>query len=266
MKNVVDQVADDLYQTTKEVVEDTWPTVKSFISVLLLGGWSIFLVLLLGIGYLISWPPMVIAPTVLLALTFITVSYRRWAKQKRLAARARVSLVARAQHRGLRLERPMQAALTAFDHHSSRIQRQLAAPDLAQIDTGLKIEAEVERARDHIFELALTESQLRRELESLKGARNVASVSGAREELKSQLAGVAREADKVALDVQKISERLSAMKQLSGGSEPAVKQRSLDDVLEDLDRTAAAYKEIDEDRLQRMRAKAAALAENARKS
>jgi hypothetical protein len=264
LKNVVDQVADDLFESTKGAVEDAWPTVRHWLSVVMLAGWSAFWLLILGIGYLVGWPPMLFAPLIVLALTFTTVAYRRHRRKKRLAARAKVSLVARAQLRQLKLERPMQAALSAFDHHYARVHRQLSAPDLAQIDIGLKIEAELERARDLMFDLAVTESQLHEELNGLRGARSVSSVVSARDELRNQITGVGREADKVALDVQKIGERLGAMKQLSGGNEPAIKQRSLEDVLEDLDRTAAAYKEIDEDRLERMRAKAAQLARTAR--
>src|SRR5262245_20838513 len=110
---------------------------------LLLSGWSIFWVLLFGIGWLVGYAPMMIAPAAVLALTFTTVTVTSYRKKKALEARARTSLVARAQRDRLKLERPMQAALSAFDHHYQRVHRQLQAPDLAQIEIGLKIEADI---------------------------------------------------------------------------------------------------------------------------
>lgn len=266
MRNVVDDVAEELFETTKGVVEDTWPTFKRWMKYLLLSGWSLFWLVILGIGYLVSWAPMMITPAVVLALTAVTVTYSSHKRKKALEARAKVSLVARSQRDRLKLDRPMQAALSAFDHHYGRVHRQLSAPGMNEIEIGLKVEADIERARDHLFDLAETESRLRLELNSLKGARNVPSVSAAREEIRQQIQSVQQQGDKVALDVQKLSERLGNMRVLSGGMEPAIKQRTLEDVMEDLDRTAAAYQEIDEDRLAKMRARAAQLAGDARKA
>jgi hypothetical protein len=259
-------VAEELFETTKGVVEETWPTFKRWLKYLLLSGWSVLWLLVLGIGWLVGSSTVMLVPGVVLGLTAVTVGYRSYAHKKRLESRARASLVARSQLNRLRLDRPMQAALSAFDHHYGRVQKQLAVPDLAEIDTGLKIEADIERARDHLYDLAETESRLREELASLKGARNVPSVSAAREEIRAQIVTVQKQGDKVALDVQKLSERLSTLRFLSSGSEPDAKQRTLEDVMEDLDRTAAAYQEIEEDRLAKMRARAAQLAGAARKA
>jgi hypothetical protein len=256
VRKVIDELAEEIYERSRDVAAETMPKVRRWLKFFLLMGWSFAWLALLVVGALLGYAPLVAVPAGIVAVTWLGAGVVHWRGRRRLRLLAEQSLLARAQLEGVNVGRRMAGALTAFDLQHRRVQELLKQPGLGGLEAALRIEADVSTARDLVFDLAKAEARLLKEFASLRGSRSVPSVEASRKELKAEIDATTAKADKVAGDVQRLAERLGNLRSLSGSADTAARERSLEDVLEDLDRTASAYREIDDDRIEAMRLRA----------
>jgi len=164
-----------------------------------------------------------------------------------LHRRARTSLVARARLENVSLNRAAEAVLGAFDHSYQRALRLLGAPELASLADAAR--RNVDRIRAQLYDVVALEMRMRRDAKTLRRLHRVSAVDSALGELDRQMQSLHTESDKMALDAQRIVDRLERVRRLASSETPAQSQEALTRVLADLDATATAYEEIERDRV-----------------
>jgi hypothetical protein len=176
---------------------------------------------------------------------------RRWA----LKRRARRSLTARARLDGMSLNRDAEAVLGAFDHSYQRAVALLESPQLQGIEDDAR--RSLDRVRNQLYDVITAEMRLRRDAKGLRRLRGVDAVTHALTEAEQQMRALHDESDRIAQDAQRLADRLDRVRQLAAGPAPtADAHEGLSRVLEDLDRTATAYEEIERERLESAEARA----------
>ncbi|MFO0725144.1 MAG: hypothetical protein U1E65_15290 [Myxococcota bacterium] len=159
------------------------------------------------------------------------------ARHHRLVRAAERRLVARAELEGVRLHRSAEAVLTAFDLSYERALDMLASGELKTVASDVR--TDLDRVREHLFDVIRRESEAQVALRKLDRVRQVASVQEIVKDSRASADRLAEEANQITADTHRLVDRLSEVRRLSSGKE------SLDRVLEDLDRTARAYQEIE---------------------
>lgn len=155
----------------------------------------------------------------------------------RLRRAAEVKLLARAELDGLRIGKDAEAVLTAFDVCYVRALELLAAPDFTAV--ALDMRDDLSRVREHLYEVVRREVDYRSGLRRLDHVKQVEAVRLIGDDSRATADRLAAEANRIAADTHKIVDRLGEVRRLSDGRE------TLDKVIEDLDRTARAYQEIE---------------------
>jgi hypothetical protein len=241
------KVVDALERAGRDLARNVWPGVRDFLETLLLFLWMGAWLTVAGLGHLFSIEPMVSWGLGVSAVSGVGFVAARTLRRRRLRREAATSLVARARLERLRLTAEMEAIFVAFDQGYRSVRAQLVGAGASQRELGLGVLKQIDESRDHVFSLAVREKELVREVAELRGHERTASIQGATLRLDERIRAVRREADDVAETVQKLSDRIGKLGDLSRGELPsAEQQRQLSALLEDLDRTEAAYREIDE--------------------
>ncbi|MCK6545813.1 hypothetical protein L6R52_08090 [Myxococcota bacterium] len=240
-------MVDALERAGRDLARNVWPGVRDFLETLLLFLWTGAWLTVAGLGHLFSIDAMVtwgIGVAAVSGAGFVTA---RVLRRRRMRREAATSLVARARLERLRLSSEMEAIFVAFDQGYRSVRAQLVGAGASQRELGTNVLKQIDESRDHVFSLAVRERELVRELDELRRHDRTAAIQGATVRLDERIRDLRREADDVADTVQKLSDRIGKLGDLSRGELPsAEQQRQLTALLEDLDRTEAAYREIDE--------------------
>lgn len=237
-RSLVEEWEDKLDVTARGIASGA----RKLVLTLLLLGWSGFWAVLTLIGWIFSLPALLTTGGAVLSATFVGVLVTRAVRRRRLAERAESELIARAELDRLALDRPLGAILGDFDVSYRRARQMLETSEM--IDEGLAVEAgvDLERVREHLYDVARRSAATRADLRSLERAR---SKSDTVAELRRELAERHAEAEQIAKDCFQLSKRLTEIRAMGVGQNDASTGRALEQVIQELDRTSAAYREIE---------------------
>lgn len=240
------EILDELEDRLGDVAQSAWSGAKSVFLFLFLGGWSSLWGLVLLLSWAFGWATGMALGGGILAATLLTVVGTRLWRRWQLAQRAEQELVARARLEGLKLDRNVEEVLQTFDVTYRRARAMLE--DARERDPPLATDAELrlDNVREKLFAVAKAKTELLRDLRKLGRRARLEVVRETIEEARDDITARQREAEAIAADAHRLTERLSEVRKLSAGTEEATDDTGLKDVLEELDRTAKAYKEIDE--------------------
>lgn len=198
------------------------------------------------IGLVFDLPTVATVGASAMGCTLIAWLARRVVKKRRLEGRARRELVARCALEGLRIDRELEGALRAFDLSYRRASEILESDSRIEEDLAVSAAVDLEHLRDHVFRLAREKCDLTRDLKGLGRPSRVAAVSTALEELRAQIRVRQGEAERIANDVHQLAVRLREVRALAPSAAGEESSGELSRIFEELDRTAAAYREIEE--------------------
>lgn len=242
-------------ERAEDIAREAFGKVQSIIFWILTSVWTVGWVVVAALGQALEVAFMTELGLGVLGATAVTWIGARTARRLVLGRRARTSLRARARLERLLLNRDADAVLGAFDHSYQRALALLESPQLSGIASDAR--RNLGRVRDQIYDVVSTEMRLRREAKSLRRLRAVGAVHSALGEAEEQMRALHQESDRIAQDTQRLADRLDRVRQLAAGPAPAVEANDgLERVLQDLDRTATAYEEIERERLESAEARA----------
>lgn len=216
-----------------DIAKEVIAQVRAVFLLLLKGGFLIACLSVAALGTLFQSTGLVAAFG--LGLSAFIVSAR--VNKVRLKRAAEVKLLARAELDGLRIGKDAEAVLTAFDVCYVRALELLSAPDFTAV--ALDMKDDLSRVREHLYEVVRREVDYRTGLRRLDHVKQVEAVRMIGDDSRATADRLAAEANRIATDTHKIVDRLGEVRRLSDGRE------TLDKVIEDLDRTARAYQEIE---------------------
>jgi hypothetical protein len=195
------------------------------------GGWALGVPVLLEAGLGVAG-----ASTVILGAS-------RFRRRRRLARAARWSALARARLERVGLGREIEAVLRAYDLAAERCRLALEQPEL-KAQANLRVV--FERSLDRLVELAREDGRLRGAMRRMRRIDDLGSTRAALDDAEKALAKVRSEADAIAQDAQRVGERLTDLTQLGAGETELSAGQSLAESVTELDRTRAAYRELEE--------------------
>jgi methyl-accepting chemotaxis protein len=239
-------VSDKIEEKIEDAAHVLWEGARSIVAIAAFGGWMAIWLLLVLIGWLFSFPTLLMVSSGMVALTLTALGVQRTVRRRKLEKRAERELVARAQLTGLRLDRNMDSVLRGFDLSYRNVREVIEQNDRIEETLAVDAAVDLERVREHLFDLAKGKSRIVRDLKALGRSTRVESVAATADDLKRRAADHQRQAEQIAKDVQQLSERLHELSRLAAGQSRAGEGGELAKVLSDLDRTAAAYREIEE--------------------
>ena len=226
----------------RDLVDTLIDRTRIVVTGILLGAWSLLWLAVLGLGWALDVPLAVQVSAGVVGATWAGVALTRAVRRRRLVKDARWSLIARARLAKLGLGRQMLQLVHAFDLASSSVQELLAAPEIAA--QAERHEATFDAVRDRLFQLIQDEGRLRAAARGLRQRHALDATRTAAADLERDLSRVRDEADRITVQAQQFAARLGEIRVLAigdSGHPPA----NLEDALVELDRTAAAYREID---------------------
>lgn len=249
---------DPIERVVRDVGRNVWPPLKDLLETLGFLAWTGIWAAVAGVGWLFSYAPMINTGLAMIALSLLGAGVVRFRRRRRLRKAARTSLVARARLDRLRLPSEIEAVLAAFDLSFRNITQELSLSPQAGGELAASILRELERAQGRMYEIARQQVRVRADLAELERLDAVRSVAATAAELRAEQAQLGEEADLLATNAQRLQERVASVRRISAGSsmesEPA--RAALEQVLEDLERTEAAYREIDAGDLKQREARA----------
>jgi hypothetical protein len=106
-----------------------------------------------------------------------------------------------------------------------------------------------ERSLDRLMELAREDGRLRGAVRRLRRIDDLGSTRAALDDSEKALGRIRTEADAIAIDAQRVGERLTELVQLGAvDTEQLSAGQSLSESVAELDRTRAAYRELEQGR------------------
>lgn len=239
-------MVDDLEGRIEFAASGIWDRIKSVFAVLFLTGWTLGWAFLLLMGYLFGAPTLMAVSGGAIGVGFLIGLVRRLTRRRRLERRAEDELIAKAKLEGVKLDRNIYAVLQAFDACYVQIKSTLEEPELAEDTVAVDAAVDLEAVRDRLFHTAETKAVMLRELRKLGRGSSSSVVKGSIEDAKRAVEDRQREAENITRDAQQLLKRLEEVRRLTAGPNKAEARGQLEAVLTELDRTANAYKEIEE--------------------
>jgi hypothetical protein len=216
---------------------------KSTILALLLAGWSgLWLLVLVG-GLAFAVQALIVAGGGVLAATWGSLGLRALLGRRRLVRRARRELMAqlRLEGRHRALDAELRATLTAFDATYARALGLLEAGPLLDSRLMTSAQTELERVRARVHAAAVGKVEQLAHLGRLSTDGHRPAVAQALEDARRAAREHQAEADELLGTTRDLAERLAEVRRLARPDGRA----ALVDVLEALDRTRSAYREIE---------------------
>ncbi len=236
-------------ERAEDIAREAFGKMQSVIFWILSGVWTLAWLVVAGMGAALDSPALTEVGLTVLGASAVLWIGARTARRLVLGRRARTSLRARARLERMALNRDADGVLGAFDHSYQRALALLDSPQLSGVADDAR--RNLGRVRDQIYDVVSTEMRLRREAKSLRRLRAVGAVHSALGEAEEQMRALHQESDRIAQDTQRLADRLDRVRQLAAGPAPAAEANDgLERVLQDLDRTATAYEEIERERLE----------------
>lgn len=209
--------------------------------------WMAIWLLVALVGWIFTLPTVTAIGASVAAATILIGLIRRSVKRRRLERRAEKELIARAQLERVKIDRDLQDTLRAFDLAYKRVTEILEAGDRVEETLAVEAAVDLERVRNHLFEVARVKTSLIADLKALGRSSRVGAVSNAIDDLRARISDRQREAERITRDTQQLAQRLVEVSALAPKSLAAEQPHNeLSKILGELDRTAKAYKEIEE--------------------
>ena len=171
---------------------------------------------------------------------------KRGARRAKLRARAKQELVARARFDALRIDRNVEEVFEAFDRTYERIGRDLV--DVRGVDAGLasRVSEQLDATRERLYATARSKSLILRDLRRYGSRARTRAVKSAAQSARDDATLRQAEIERMLGDVDRLAGRLQEVMLLNSGSRAdKAAGRELEGVMSDLDRTVAAYEQID---------------------
>jgi hypothetical protein len=234
-----------MFEDLERFLAEAWTKVRGVLLVLAVSGWSILWLLVLGFGWLFSIEALIGVSIGMLGLTgggVVTMQALGRRARRRLARR---SLVARADLERLRLAPELRATLESFDVSHKNVRGLLEDPAIDGASLRPTLAENVSAARERLYQITREENELRADLARLQRVQSTGAVGATIEETRARIQRLQREAEQIAVDMQKLSSRLGEVRALANDTDrTAPEQAALEKAIEDADRIAAAYREI----------------------
>src|SRR5262249_17466131 len=150
-------------------------------------------------------------------VTLLGAGTRRFVRRSRLKKRAETELIARAELNQLRVDRDLQDVMRAFDLSYKRGREIFEAGDRGGETLAVEAAVDLERVREHLYEVAQTKAGLIADLRALRRGSRVEALASAGDDLKKRAADRQREAERIATDTQQLAQRLVEVSSLLPG-------------------------------------------------
>lgn len=204
--------------------------------------WSLLWALVLLIGWGIGSQGTVLTGGLVLGGTAVLTAAGVARRRRRRRQAAERSVVARAQLERLRPGPEMEALLATFDVAEQRARAVLALPAFSGESDAA---AALALARDHILELARTAGRLRTERRRIRRHGGLSATAAVAADTERALASTIAAADRIALGVRSVQERLHEVERLTTGPDLSGEAAArLQEARDTLDTLAAAYREL----------------------